>query len=87
MINNEQQRQPANQTEELAHAVMDYREAAAFIGLSPRTLERYVREGRIPYVPLPKRGSWAGVRFLRHQLLQWLERRSVKPGRTDRMMP
>ena len=67
-----------------APLVMGYTEAAAFLGLSPRTLERYVREGRIPYVPLPKRGAWSGVRFLRHQLLQWLEGRSVKPARVRR---
>jgi excisionase family DNA binding protein len=65
--------------------VMGYTEAARFLGLSARTLERYVREGRIPYVPLPKRGTWSGVRFLRHQLLQWLERRSVKPARANRI--
>ena len=62
---------------------MGYIEAAEFLGLSPRTLERYVREGRIPYVPLPKRGSWSGVRFLRPQLLQWLEGRTVRPARTN----
>jgi excisionase family DNA binding protein len=65
--------------------VMGYTEAAEFLGLSPRTLERYVREGRIPYVPLPKRGTWSGVRFLRHQLLQWLEGRTVKPARANRV--
>jgi excisionase family DNA binding protein len=64
---------------------MGYTEAAEFLGLSPRTLERYVREGRIPYVPLPKRGAWSGVRFLRHQLLQWLEARTVKPARANRV--
>jgi hypothetical protein len=47
--------------------------------------QRYVREGRIPYVPLPKRGGRSGVRFLRHQLLQWLEARSIKPARGSRV--
>ena len=60
--------------------VMGYTEAAEFLGISPRTLERYVQEGLIPYVPLPKRGSRGAVRFLRAQLLQWLERRTVKPS-------
>jgi excisionase family DNA binding protein len=69
--------------ESKGQAVMGYTEAAEFLALSPRTLERYVREGRIPYVPLPKRGSWGGVRFLRHQLLQWLEGRTVKPARSN----
>ena len=57
---------------------MGYPEAAEFLKVSIRTLERYVREGSIPYIPLPKRGAWSGVRFLRSQLVQWLERRTVK---------
>ncbi len=64
--------------------VMGYAEAAEFLNVSIRTLERYVREGLIPYVPLPKRGTWSGVRFLRPQLVQWLERRSVKPSLSNR---
>jgi len=63
--------------------VMGYTEAAEFLGISPRTLERYVREGLIPYVPLPKRGSRSVVRFLRSQLVEWLERRTVRPVRTS----
>jgi excisionase family DNA binding protein len=63
--------------------VMGYPEAAEFLSVSIRTLERYVREGRIPYVPLPKRGAWSGVRFLRPQLMEWLERRTVKPSRMN----
>ena len=64
--------------------VMGYAEAAEFLNVSIRTLERYVREGLIPYVPLPKRGAWSGVRFLRPHLVQWLERRSVKPSQSNR---
>jgi excisionase family DNA binding protein len=58
---------------------MSYSEAAAFLGVSKRSLQRYVHESRIPYVQLPKRGAWAGVRFVRSELLRWLERRTVKP--------
>jgi excisionase family DNA binding protein len=58
---------------------MSYREAAAFLGLSERSLQRYVHESRIPYVQLPKRGAWTGIRFVRSELLRWLERRTVKP--------
>ena len=61
--------------------VMDYSEAAAFLGVSERSLERYVREGLVPYVRLPKRGAWAGVRFLRPDLLKWLEHQTVRPRR------
>jgi predicted site-specific integrase-resolvase len=64
--------------------VMGYSETAAFLKISIRTLERYVREGTIPYIPLPKRGTWSGVRFLRPQLVQWLERRTVKPTTVNR---
>jgi excisionase family DNA binding protein len=64
--------------------VMGYPEAAEFLKVSIRTLERYVREGTIPYIPLPKRGTWWGVRFLRPQLVQWLERRTVKPTTVNR---
>jgi predicted site-specific integrase-resolvase len=62
------------------NTVMGYPEAAEFLNVSIRTLERYVREGLVPYIPLPKRGSWSGVRFLRPQLVQWLERRTVRPS-------
>ncbi len=62
------------------NTVMGYPEAAEFLNISIRTLERYVREGLVPYIPLPKRGAWAGVRFLRPQLVQWLERRTVRPS-------
>jgi hypothetical protein len=58
---------------------MGYTDAAEFLGLSPRTPGTVRAEGCIPYVPLPKRG-----RFLRHQLLQWLEGRSIKPARASR---
>ena len=71
-------------TEEQVELVMSYAEAAQFLGISERTLERYVREGRIPYVRLPKRGAWTGVRFLRSQLLAWLAQRTVKPLRSRR---
>ena len=67
----------ADQTE----SVMGYREAAAFLSVSERSLERYVREGLIPYVRLPKRGAWGGIRFLRSELMKWLDARMVRPRR------
>ena len=82
---NDHQERRTLETDATSPLVMGYADAAEFLGLSSRTLERYVREGRIPYVPLPKRGGWSGVRFLRHQLLQWLEGRSIKPTRANRM--
>ena len=67
----------------LEEAVMDYEEAAKFLGLSERTLARYVQERRIPHVMLPRRGNRRTViRFLRSQLLQWLSQRTVRPVRS-----
>lgn len=62
--------------------VLNYCEAARFLGISERTLERYVRESRIPYVRFPQRGERRTVvRFLRSQLLQWLKQRTVHAAR------
>lgn len=61
--------------------VMTMQEAAKFLCISSRTLERYVREAAIPYAPLPKRGARGSVRFLRSQLIRWLQQRTVRPDR------
>jgi len=61
--------------------VMTMQEAARFLCVSIRTLERYVREAAIPYAPLPKRGARGSVRFLRSQLVRWLQQRTVRPDR------
>jgi excisionase family DNA binding protein len=58
--------------------VLTYREAALLLKISPRTLERWTREGLVPYIRLPQRGRWAGVRFSRNQLLRWLRQRTVR---------
>lgn len=67
-----------------SESVLSYTEAAEFLHLSRRTLERYVREARIPYIQLPKPGVCSGTRFLRSQLLRWLEGHTVKPARAKR---
>ncbi len=61
--------------------VMTMQEAARFLCVSSRMLERYVREAAIPYAPLPKRGARGSVRFLRSQLIRWLQQRTVRPDR------
>ena len=58
--------------------VLTYREAAQLLKVSARTLERWTREGLVPYLRLPQRGRWSGVRFSRNQLLRWLRQRTVK---------
>ena len=42
------------------------------------TLERWTREGLVPYIRLPQRGRWSGARFSRNQLLRWLRQRTVR---------
>jgi len=59
--------------------VMTMQEAAKFLCISSRTLDRYVREAAVPYTPLPRRGARAQIRFLRSQLVTWLRQRTVKP--------
>lgn len=57
--------------------ILTYCEAAELLKVSARTLERWTREGLVPYIRLPQRGRWSGVRFSRNQLLRWLRRRTV----------
>jgi excisionase family DNA binding protein len=59
-------------------ALLTYREAALLLKVSARTLERWTREGLVPYIRLPQRGAWSGVRFSRSQLVQWLRHRTVR---------
>ena len=58
--------------------VLTYDDAAQLLKVSARTLERWTREGLVPYIRLPQRGRWSGVRFSRNQLLRWLRRRTVR---------
>jgi excisionase family DNA binding protein len=56
--------------------LIDYREAAAFVGLSEYTLRRYVSQGRLPHIKLgPKL-----VRFERQALNCWVESLRIEPG-------
>ena len=58
--------------------ILTYDEAARLLKVSARTLERWTREGLVPYIRLPQRGRWSGVRFSRNQLLRWLRQRTVR---------
>jgi excisionase family DNA binding protein len=58
--------------------VLTYCEAAQLLKVSARTLERWTREGLIPYIRLPQRGRWSGIRFSRNQLRRWLRQRTVR---------
>ena len=69
---------PADATGVVEEEVLTYHEAALLLKLSARTLERWTREGLVPYIRLPQRGRWSGVRFSRNQLLRWLRQRTVR---------
>jgi excisionase family DNA binding protein len=58
--------------------ILTYQEAARLLKISPRTLERWTREGLVPYIRLPQRGAWSGIRFSRNQLVRWVRQRTVK---------
>ena len=68
----------ASATSVVDEEVLTYHEAALLLKVSARTLERWTREGLVPYIRLPQRGRWSGVRFSRNQLLRWLRRRTVR---------
>jgi len=52
--------------------VMGIREASEYLGVSRTTLDKYIREGRIPAFKLGKR--W---KFKRSVLDQWMEKQST----------
>lgn len=58
--------------------VMTKEEAAAFLGIEWRTLQRWVRRHGIPHVYLGRQ-----LRFLKSSLLQWLKdrEREAVPGK------
>ena len=62
----------------VSEEILTYREAAQLLKISARTLERWTREGLVPYIRLPQRGRWSGIRFSRNELLRWLRRRTIR---------
>ena len=71
-------RRPDGATGLIDEEILTYREAALLLKVSARTLERWTREGLVPYIRLPQRGRWSGVRFSGNQLLHWLRQRTVR---------
>ena len=61
--------------------ILTKRDVAQLLQVSERTVERWMSEGAIPYAPLPKRGAWSEVRFLRSEIFEWMRKRTVKPIR------
>lgn len=62
------------------HSLLDVREAAALLGISPGTLYHWLREeGRVPFVRLGPRC----VRFRRSDLEEWISQKSVRTAETQ----
>jgi excisionase family DNA binding protein len=61
--------------------VLTKRDVAELLQVSERTVERWMAEGSIPYVPLPKRGAWSEARFLRCEIVEWMRKRTIRPVR------
>jgi excisionase family DNA binding protein len=64
--------------------ILTKRDVAELLQVSERTVERWMSEGSIPYVPLPKRGLWSEARFLRTEIVDWMRKRTVRPIRMTR---
>lgn len=58
----------------IEYEYMTYPEAAEFLRMSRRTLERYVNHGQIPRICLPS----GTVRFDRHELRRWMKKYGQK---------
>ena len=66
-----------------ASEILDKKQVADLLRVSERTVERWVAEGRIPYIKLPQRGAWAEIRFMKSNILKWLIRKEVRPNAID----
>jgi excisionase family DNA binding protein len=64
--------------------VLTKRDVAELLQVSERTVERWMAEASIPYVPLPKRGAWSEARFLRAEIVEWMRKRTIRPVRITR---
>ena len=57
--------------------ILTKRDVAQLLQVSERTVERWMSEAAIPYVPLPRRGAWSEARFLRSEIVEWMRKRTV----------
>jgi excisionase family DNA binding protein len=65
-----------NTTQEPAAPLLDGEGAARLLGISPRTVEAWVRQRRIPFVKLGS-GNRALTRFRPEALRAWIEAQEV----------
>jgi predicted site-specific integrase-resolvase len=60
--------------------ILDKSAAAPFLRIKPRTLDEWMRKGRVPYIKLPS----GAVRFRTDQLLDFLGKFEVIAGKSKR---
>ena len=63
--------------------ILTKRGIAELLQVSERTVERWMAEGSMRYVPLPKRDAWSEARFLRTEIVEWIRKRTVRPVRVS----
>lgn len=73
-MSEEQKHQDAGQEE----ALLDTEAAAALLGISPRTLQGWVRQKRIPVVKMGE-GKGSLTRFRPASLRKWIAAQEVQP--------
>jgi len=61
-------------------AVLDMARAAELLHVSPRTVRRWVRQGRMPAIHVGPKGGRMLVRFSRDRLIEWIKRGGKRPG-------
>jgi excisionase family DNA binding protein len=66
-----------------AAALLDARQAAAFLNVPRSTLYELVRSRGLPHVQIGKRG----IRFAQSDLEQWIARNTVRSGHGSRTGP
>lgn len=59
--------------------IMTKEQLAELLHVSKRTVERWIEEGRVPFIRLPRRGAKCNVRFMRSTIIRWLRRNEQKP--------
>lgn len=59
--------------------VLTKEQLAELLQVSKRTVERWITECSVPFIKLPERGSKTNVRFLKANVMQWLQKKEKRP--------
>ena len=68
-----------NKATAIEDEIMTKEQLAELLQVSKRTVERWVEEGRVPFIRLPRRGAKCNIRFTRSNIIRWLKRNEQKP--------